>query len=952
MSNHFEIKQQSKPVKRTKLKELALYYNLAIDRVVMLLNYYQSEPNQEDDFWKQKLRDWKRNENVNVTIKLSTFAYLKNFLFNTSTQDRSEKIVIGTDEKRLLITILEKLFELRNWHSHYCHNDKVLYFNSPNIDENKVLIELKEFLTSHLMVAAEKCIKNDEEHLQYYNEQLDKAFRLFDEDKITQEGRIFFLHFFLTKSEMIHCLSGISGFKRSKSYWNLKREIFSFYSKRDGTSILAILYKTFERKEGASANEVRRQMSFYNRYNQIVEYLKKKPANICTDSEIEHWKSDNENYVSSELPAIRLKNSFMNFAIQYLIDFEDDLRLKNKIEWRFRDSFFQQEKKSKNDTVINFVKSKPVFGSSSFVGERIYIKNGMAYFKFNSNQQRFLCCINEQALMYWIAALILDLKKPEAILKDIYGYIIQYKTIVNQLKEHKQVDLSKFDKIVPELLHTKLRLWVSGANGEDVIPFYKNKILKKVESGLKSFNLINRQQLLKLKPSEKNRLLLKWYNYLLPADSKLSHTKNLNGRFSEIDNISRFHFMPLSFEGNLRANLLKDFRYKLPQYLIEALLDRGHKNIDDIILEIIPIIKRRFEFWKKIIELGIHPPEWENTNKTPSELENASRDQWSTMQIENWHILARKLEIRNPFLDNMRGGGKETNRMNELYTFFENQPVQLPKYLFVDHGMITSISEHKNPINQVHKSLSKQIRQHSLSNALIAEYYDIEKQIEPLKLIIKTRSGYSLGGAIKEILYTKTTDTLIWGISIRYHQKLYAWGLQSENSRLDYSNISLDAIEETVFNWSIAGSNVLIKKGQLKKLMYTYPIEEVEMIVKRKLNKENTAESLISVFVDNYFSSLKFIQRVLELEECVLRRCDERYGRGSLFVDFKAVLQKVSLLTNEEKDLLLLLRKAAMHTHIPENGHYEDGIEIIERVLNKQNFKYRQFERSANVFQE
>ena len=69
-----------KSSKILKLKELALYYNLAADRIILLLNSFQNTAHKDESFWKGKFQRWKKQDDLGKKeINFETFAFLKNY---------------------------------------------------------------------------------------------------------------------------------------------------------------------------------------------------------------------------------------------------------------------------------------------------------------------------------------------------------------------------------------------------------------------------------------------------------------------------------------------------------------------------------------------------------------------------------------------------------------------------------------------------------------------------------------------------------------------------------------------------------------------------------------------------------------------------------------------------------------------------------------------------------
>jgi hypothetical protein len=374
------------------------------------------------------------------------------------------------------------------------------------------------------------------------------------------------------------------------------------------------------------------------------------------------------------------------------------------------------------------------------------------------------------------------------------------------------------------------------------------------------------------------------------------------------------------------------------------LISKRHKNIDDIIKEAGAIIKSQFIFWQKIANIEKHPPEWQNTDRQPFELESSPDETWSTLSIDDWNLLARKLNISNPSLTETRKGSKETDRKKELLEHFTNIAIQIPKSIFIDGDKITAGYKQTSGDSATHVSFAKQVRENELSKGLNNIFYEIKPDSDLPKVLAKEKQGYSAGAVVKEILYTKTTDTLLWGICLAYQKKLLATGKLSDTANIDSASISVTSIGQQNFNWIIGGKTIAIKQKQLKKMIFDFKLKEMETIISRGLNKEDTAEAIEKVFSDNYVKSLHFIQRAFELEEAVLGDCaGNRYE--NTHIEFNEVLAEIGedYLSEEKKLILRELRNAAFHTTIPKVYSYEEGIEIIEEFLTKKGFEFREF---------
>jgi hypothetical protein len=351
-----------------------------------------------------------------------------------------------------------------------------------------------------------------------------------------------------------------------------------------------------------------------------------------------------------------------------------------------------------------------------------------------------------------------------------------------------------------------------------------------------------------------------------------------------------------------------------------------------------------FLFWQRISSEEKHPPEWQNTEKQPEELQAAEASTWAALSKDDWHSLARSLGVSNPSLTNTRNAGKEKDRKKELLSHFASIAIQIPKHIFIDEEKITASSGQKE--GNKHVSFAKQVRESMLANGLNNFFYDIKPESDLPKKLAEEKPGYSPGAVVKEILYTKTTDGLLWGICLAYQKKLFATGKISNTVSIDDSNISVSTLGQQQFNWVIGGKNIAIRQKQLRKMIFDFKLKEIETIISRGLNKDNTAESIDEVFRENNIKSLQFIQRIFELEESVLGNCDLSESKET-HVDFKVVVAQISKEDIDEEKLSLLseLRNSAFHTHIPKKGSYEDGIKIIESYFRKKDIEFREFKK-------
>lgn len=195
----------------TKTADLAIYYNVAFDSVK---KQFENKPaSQRNSFLAEYL--WK--------------AHLL--------QKNSNGYEITSQDKRIIPELIQKVEEIRNFHSHIWHDNSVLKFSH----ELKQFVETKYEEAKALLYAEYPSAVTDFEYLQQTTAYKDK-FNLFKnvqgEQFITIEGRIFFLSFFLTTGQMNRFLQQRKGNKRTDlPEFKIKRLIYTFYCHRDGAAI-------------------------------------------------------------------------------------------------------------------------------------------------------------------------------------------------------------------------------------------------------------------------------------------------------------------------------------------------------------------------------------------------------------------------------------------------------------------------------------------------------------------------------------------------------------------------------------------------------------------------------------------------------------------------------------------------------------------------------------------
>jgi len=119
---------------------------------------------------------------------------------------------------------LLKFVELRNFYSHHVHNDNVKILSNGE----------KPLLEKYYQIATE-ATGSEEVRLEIIE----------NNNKLTNAGVLFFLCMFLKKSQANKLISGISGFKRNDTAGQPRRNLFTFFSVREGYKVVPDMQKHF-----------------------------------------------------------------------------------------------------------------------------------------------------------------------------------------------------------------------------------------------------------------------------------------------------------------------------------------------------------------------------------------------------------------------------------------------------------------------------------------------------------------------------------------------------------------------------------------------------------------------------------------------------------------------------------------------------------------------------------
>ena len=144
------------------------------------------------------------------------FAKVENFIFNFRDVTKNAKGEIDC--------LLSKLMELRNFYSHYVHKQDVKELSKGE----------KPILERYYQIAIDETASAD------------VKLEIIENDTwLTDAGVLFFLCMFLKKSQANKLISGISGFKRNDTFGQPRRNLFAYFSVREGYKVVPEMQKHF-----------------------------------------------------------------------------------------------------------------------------------------------------------------------------------------------------------------------------------------------------------------------------------------------------------------------------------------------------------------------------------------------------------------------------------------------------------------------------------------------------------------------------------------------------------------------------------------------------------------------------------------------------------------------------------------------------------------------------------
>lgn len=260
-----------------KTPELAIFYNLALDRLSDFVKFLEGR----DIVFKDEDFELSTEENY---LKLKEYLWkgVSTFVKNDQGSFLSE------EDKEIISLMVKKLIEIRNFHSHYWHDNSVLQFSDPlvNFIENQYEIALKE--TSRLEgVSGDLFYAEGESKYKPFQKHDGNFF-------ITQEGRLFFLSFFLNKGDMDALLQQTKGSKGNYlPEHRFKRKAYTYFCHREGATWFN---STLPKENQDLVSEEEQKSTYFSKHGlRILNYLNDYPLYFMNSDFMSLWfKNEDE----------------------------------------------------------------------------------------------------------------------------------------------------------------------------------------------------------------------------------------------------------------------------------------------------------------------------------------------------------------------------------------------------------------------------------------------------------------------------------------------------------------------------------------------------------------------------------------------------------------------------------------------------------------------------------
>jgi|GEM_PF-2058743 len=262
-----------------KRPELAVFYNVAYFRIAGMLSHYLNKTHEHDKDALELL--FKKVVSGEDQLSDAVCSKLRDYLWKsyTTQQENSSGYALNQEDRDLVLLMLRKLQDVRNFQSHVWHDNRALVFpmelcaHIERMHEAAIMAQGIDMASAVVTYHDNYKVYDSKMRFNQGRKDLQAFFDRWDTDHyITQEGRIFFLSFFLTRSEMARLLQQSKGSKRNdKPEFKIKHAIYRYFTHRDAAS--RNHYGLHDNILSELPNEQRAQIMAARQVYKIINYL-------------------------------------------------------------------------------------------------------------------------------------------------------------------------------------------------------------------------------------------------------------------------------------------------------------------------------------------------------------------------------------------------------------------------------------------------------------------------------------------------------------------------------------------------------------------------------------------------------------------------------------------------------------------------------------------------------
>ncbi|MDQ2177120.1 hypothetical protein [Marinifilum sp. D714] len=324
-----------------KTPEYAVFYNIAYwwisDFLKSLYAPYmknaQSE-NQSDDY--SKYINKFITEEATSTLSDADYLKLRDYLWKGYLfAKNSTNINVSEKDKRMTHQMIQKLSDIRNFHSHYWHENS-------NLECEKEFCNWIDYLHDY---ALDQLQKEYPKEVDKYKEKR-KSNSLFDHHDgkhfISQDGRNFFLSFFLKRGEISRFMQQRTGCKRNdKPEFKLKHLLYRYYTHRDGASKnrYSIENTAFSQLNSESQTEIVHARQLYK----MISYLRDIPVEMIDTKLFPLFWNGEEVKNSEQIIEFIYHHELLSFCEFGTLSNKDGNIIQNTVAFNYTGSNYQFE---------------------------------------------------------------------------------------------------------------------------------------------------------------------------------------------------------------------------------------------------------------------------------------------------------------------------------------------------------------------------------------------------------------------------------------------------------------------------------------------------------------------------------------------------------------------------------------------------------------------------------